>query len=94
MAMTLIAAYDISSDPRRAKLAALLQANGDRIQKSVFLIEVDEASLGQLRARALDIIDPDVDSFYIFRQCGSCWAEVECLGQAEPPSRELYWAVF
>ncbi|MFI8774620.1 CRISPR-associated endonuclease Cas2 [Gordonia sp. NPDC062954] len=37
MAVTILVAYDITEDRRRARLAALLQAWGDRIQYSVFI---------------------------------------------------------
>ena len=38
MAVTLLVAYDITVDNRRARLAALLQSWGDRIQYSVFVV--------------------------------------------------------
>ena len=62
MALTVIAAYDIRVDDRRARLAALLQAYGDRIQKSVFVLEVDEDELRTITTRSLAIIDPATDS--------------------------------
>lgn len=93
MAMTVIAAYDVSSDSRRSRLAAILQTVGDRIQKSVFVLTLDEADLQELRAEAMEVLDPDVDSLYFFRQCATCWDSLECLGQAHAPQRTLYWAV-
>lgn len=51
--LTLIAAYDIREDDRRAKLAAVLQSIGDRVQKSVFVIMIDDAELDELRHRSL-----------------------------------------
>ena len=47
--LTLVAAYDGSSDPRRARLAALLQGYGDRIQKSVFIVRADATGIEDLR---------------------------------------------
>ncbi|NLI18441.1 MAG: CRISPR-associated endonuclease Cas2, partial [Actinomycetales bacterium] len=38
MALTMVVSYDVTRDDRRAKLAALLQTWGDRIQYSVFLL--------------------------------------------------------
>ena len=37
MALTYVIAYDISDDRRRSQVAAVLQAYGDRIQRSVFV---------------------------------------------------------
>ena len=51
VALTVIAAYDISDDGRRSRVAALLQAHGDRIQKSVFLLDVTADILDDVRAR-------------------------------------------
>jgi CRISPR-associated protein Cas2 len=94
MALTVIAAYDITDDGRRSRLAALLQAFGDRIQKSVFVLQIDHAGMDEVRERARDIIDFDDDSLYLFAQCGTCWERVECHGQAAKPDRVLYWAVW
>ncbi len=94
MALTVVAAYDVREDDRRAKLAAMLQAVGNRVQKSVFLLVVDPAGLAELRERALHVIDPDVDSLYFFHQCASCYGTMDCVGQASTPERTLYWAAW
>lgn len=91
--MTIVAAYDVTSDDRRARLAALLQSVGDRVQRSVFVLSLEPDSLDELRSRAMAVIDPDADSLYLFRQCADCWEQVQCIGQADPPSRTLFWAV-
>ena len=93
MAMTIVAAYDVSNDNRRARLAALLQTCGDRIQLSVFVLSIDEGELDELRDRALAIIDPTEDSLYLLRQCANCWEDARCLGQAIPPEPAYFWAV-
>lgn len=91
--MTIVAAYDVTDDGRRSRLVALLQSHGDRVQRSVFLIEIAPDLLDELRSQALRIIDPSRDSLYLFRQCSTCWDTVACLGQAQPPVRTLFWAV-
>lgn len=93
-ALTLVAAYDVSEDDRRARLAAVLQSFGDRVQKSVFVILIDETELADLRERSLGIIDPDTDSFLLFRQCGTCWDKRGTLGQAHTPTPVTHWTVF
>lgn len=90
--MILIATYDVRNDGRRARLAALLQTWGDRVQFSVFVITVSEDELTDLRVRAAGIIDPQHDSFYVFRQCATCWDGLSCVGQASQPEESLYWA--
>lgn len=54
-------AYDIADDRRRTKVAAVLQAYGDRVQFSVFVVDVKPARLvrlqDQLRAKILESED-------------------------------------
>lgn len=92
LAMIVIAAYDVSQDHRRARLAAVLQSTGDRVQRSVFVLTLDEDELQDLRDQVGQIIDVERDSFYLFRQCGNCWDGIDCVGQADPPQPVLYWA--
>ncbi len=91
--VTLIAAYDVREDDRRARLAATLQVFGDRVQKSVFVIIIDPAELDALQARALTIIDPDTDSLLLFRQCAICWDAHIPIGQASVPTATTHWLV-
>lgn len=91
--MIVVAAYDVSEDSRRARLAALLQSVGDRVQKSVYVLSLDSEDLAVLREKMGTIIDPERDSVYVFRQCASCWEILDFLGQADPPRPVLYWSV-
>ena len=91
--MIVVAAYDVSQDDRRARLAAVLQSLGDRVQRSVFVLSLDDEELAQLRVRAEEIIDVDRDSFSLFRQCGGCWETLGCVGQADLPRPVLYGSV-
>ncbi|MFT3662699.1 MAG: CRISPR-associated endonuclease Cas2 [Gordonia sp. (in: high G+C Gram-positive bacteria)] len=94
MALTLIVAYDVTSDRRRAKLAGLLQAWGDRLQYSVFVCVLDESHLGALESEIKRIIDPDTDSVALVRQCAACWKAIGAMGQREIPEGATYWASF
>lgn len=94
MAMTIVAAYDITDDRRRSHIAALMQAHGDRVQKSVFVLEVAPDALESLRERARAILDLEDDSLYLFVQCAACWGQLECHGQANKPERVLYFAAW
>ncbi|MFT4228492.1 CRISPR-associated endonuclease Cas2 [Micropruina sp.] len=94
MALTTVIAYDVSEDGRRARLAALLQRYGDRIQFSVYLCRLDEDDLNQLVQAAERIINLNTDSLYVLRQCPTCWERMDCRGQSRPPERVLYWLAF
>ena len=94
MALTHVIAYDISDDNRRARVAAVLQAHGDRVQRSVFVATVEAGTLSEVRQRISQIINPDTDSVYVFRQCAACWETVGVYGQATVADEPLCWAVF
>jgi CRISPR-associated protein Cas2 len=93
VALTHVIAYNISHDRRRARVAAVLQAYGDRVQRSVFIATAGEDVLGEARDRISQIINPQTDSVYIFRQCAPCWEAVGIYGQATVSHEALYWAV-
>jgi CRISPR-associated protein Cas2 len=93
MALTHVIAYDISDDHRRARVAAVLQAYGDRIQRSVFLCTLEAALLAEVRSRIAAIIKPEADSVYVFRQCAACWEAAGVHGQATVDDEPLYWAI-
>lgn len=84
--MAELVAYDVSDDQRRARLAAVLQAFGDRSQKSVFLISVAADELAFIMRRPGEIINHDRDSLWVLRQCQTCWVTARA-GQAEPRAR-------
>ena len=92
--MTILATYDIREDQRRARLAAVLQAYGDRIQKSVFLLQLDQDELDKVTDLADQIMDYDTDSLWLLRQCATCFESLIAMGQTTPTKPTLYWAAF
>ena len=58
---TLIA-YDVPSDKRRARLAKTILSYGDRIQFSVFVVDISPAKLIQLKAKIAEKMDTEEDS--------------------------------
>jgi CRISPR-associated protein Cas2 len=57
--------YDITDDPRRDRLAKVIQTYGDRLQYSVFLVDAKPAKLIRLRTAMHHVIDPAADSILI-----------------------------
>lgn len=75
--------YDISKDRTRKKLSDKAIEQGlYRVQKSVFLGNIDNNLLDELVVFAKEIIDPDEDSIYVFPMCQEDFKKVELLGQA------------
>ncbi len=83
--MLVLVSYDVSlqdpAGPRRLrKLAKACQDHGQRVQYSVFEIEVDMAQWTALKARLTGIIDPSTDSLR-FYYLGKQWqSKVEHVG--------------
>ena len=92
MALTVVAMYDVHEDQDRARVAAVLQRWGDRIQRSVFVCMVEPEELPVMIESVKQIMDPDTDSFAVMRQCKTCWDAHVQLGQAAPPQPTLFWA--
>lgn len=93
MAVTVLIAYDIHSDDDRARVAAMLQSCGDRIQRSVFLCLIEPDDLAVLLDRLARLINPHRDLLHAFPLCANCATHADARGQAvleEPPP---FWIV-
>lgn len=62
---TYVVAYDVSDDRRRTRLAHRLQAYGDRVQYSVFLIDARPARMIRLGRVLTGLIDAERDGVLI-----------------------------
>ena len=75
--------YDISENKPRTKIAKACINNGlYRVQKSVFLGTLNKNQIDELDILCNEIIDPDIDSVYIFPMCKDDFKKVKLLGQA------------
>lgn len=75
--------YDIEKNPVRSKVAkACLSAGIYRVQKSVFLGELNTTQVEELALRVKSLIDEKRDSVYIFPMCREDFGRVRLLGQA------------
>ncbi len=57
-----IIAYDVPDDRRRLQLAKKLGSYGDRVQYSVFIVDVRPAKLVRLRSELMRLVNPSADS--------------------------------
>ncbi|RKY84165.1 CRISPR-associated endonuclease Cas2 [candidate division KSB1 bacterium] len=75
--------YDIVENKIRSKVGkACLNAGIYRVQKSVFLGDLNRNEIDELSLKIEDIIDEEVDSVYIFPMCRDDFLKVKLLGQA------------
>jgi len=75
--------YDIQENKPRNKIAkACISAGIYRVQKSVFLGELNLNQVDELALKIKGLIDEDNDSVYIFPMCREDFEKVKLLGQA------------
>lgn len=85
MAMMILVSYDVSTQDdggarRLRRIAKACRNFGQRVQYSVFEIELDHAQWVALKAELMGIIDPGADSLR-FYYLGSSWRnKVEHVG--------------
>jgi CRISPR-associated protein Cas2 len=79
--MRFVICYDVVEDPRRTKVAHLLEDHGLRVQYSVFECELNEAQLIGLQQKLSELIDLTTDSIRIYRLCTTCREAVNVSGR-------------
>ncbi len=82
---TWVIAYDIVDNRRRARVAALLEGAGRRVQHSVFECRLTERERGRLRHRVLSKVDLREDQVRWYPLCDPCVGRVVAAGQPEGP---------
>lgn len=76
-----IAAYDVTNDRSRQKIAEIFAGVLTRVQYSVFEGEAPPAVLDRAVKRALRLLDPDTDSLRIYRLCAACTPRADVYGR-------------
>jgi len=75
--------YDIAENKARTKVSnACINSGLYRVQKSVFLGTLSPNEQDELALKCGEIIDPNVDSVYIFPMDQQSFKSVKMLGQA------------
>lgn len=82
--MVRIVAYDVASDRRLRKVAAICEDFGCRIEKSLFRCTLSEARFEQLRLRLTRILSPEEDHLIIFSLCEHCAERIWSFGPPTP----------
>jgi CRISPR-associated protein Cas2 len=81
--MLVWAIYDIRSNKIRNRIIKYCKNVGlYRVQKSVFLGNINSNEIDELKVQSEDIINPDTDSVYIFPMCEADFKKAILLGQA------------
>ncbi|MCP4346282.1 MAG: CRISPR-associated endonuclease Cas2 [Desulfobacterales bacterium] len=75
--------YDISNDKVRTRVAKNCKNAGlYRVQKSVFLGDIERNRIDELHIQCEEIIDRETDSVYVFPMCEDDFKKVKTAGNA------------
>ena len=86
--VTWVFAYDVHCDGRRGRVSTLLQKNGLRLQKSVFLVQGTQASVQALVKKLGDLIDPGTDRICAWPLRVQWQADQVCYPSSAAPLQE------
>jgi CRISPR-associated protein Cas2 len=78
-----VVTYDVINDKRRQKVADCLEDYGDRVQLSVFEVDIDAARHKKMVSRLEKLIDKAQDGVRIYPLCSTCLGKVRIIGQGE-----------
>lgn len=81
--MKYVVAYDVMSDKIRDKVANCLEDFGDRVQLSVFEVDIESVQYQRMVARLEKLIDKANDSVRIYPVCSSCLSKARIIGLGE-----------
>lgn len=81
--MLVWAIYDITEYKVRTKIVKVCKRVGlYRVQKSVFLGDLESSRIDELAEQSKELVDEDTDSVYIFPMCEPDFKKVRLIGQA------------
>jgi CRISPR-associated protein Cas2 len=82
-----VLAYDMTDDKRRAKIAKLMEAVGERVQGSVFEAYLNRTELEKLLKRVKKVLSEKEDSLRIYYLCEACHQKPLMIGHSQltPP---------
>lgn len=82
--MWFVAAYDVSENRRRDRIAELLGRYGSRVQLSVFEVQLDDNELELVLAEVGEILEsPENGSVRLYRWCAACRGASMGVGDVE-----------
>lgn len=78
--MLMLVCYDIADARRLRKVARVMLAYGNRVQKSVFECHLNEAQQNQMLNRVRAVLNVSQDTVRLYRLCRACQRERLALG--------------
>ena len=81
MPVNMVIAYDISHPRRLNRVARVMKDYGVRVQKSIFVADIDPLLLARLRHRAEQVMVMEEDAVKYFPLCDRCSDTLIAIGR-------------
>lgn len=78
--MFIVVAYDIAEPERLRRVAKVMEDFGDRVQQSIFEMDVDHTTFKKMKHRTESQLNMEEDGVKYFFLCERCAGKVECIG--------------
>lgn len=78
--MFIVVSYDVVDDRRRNRIAKVLKSFGERVQRSVFEMNLDAAELDRMVGKLERHVDRDQDSARVYVLCSACKPRTRIIG--------------
>ena len=88
--MFILIAYDISDDRRLKQIAKLMEAYGERVQRSVFECVIDEHQLRILMHKVKHLMKLKEDKVQFYNLCDACEHRISSASQVSFASEPVY----
>lgn len=80
-----LVAFDVADDQRRYQLVQVLLDYGQRVQESVFWIDVSKELIERMWKRMEPVVEEAEDVVWLVPVCGNCAREVVVRGTTRVP---------
>jgi CRISPR-associated protein Cas2 len=88
-----LVAYDIADDNRRSHIAQILLDYGQRVQESVFCLEIDDEVHERLLKRLRKAMDDQGDVVWVVPTCRNCRKSVLTFGRTTVPVQPKFYVI-
>ena len=88
--MFILIAYDITDNRRLKQVAKLMEAYGERVQRSVFECVIDERQLQILTHKVKYLMKRKEDKVQFYHLCDACEHRINSSSQVSFASDEVY----
>ena len=78
--MFVLVAYDIADNRRLQRIAKIMEDYGDRVQYSVFEMDVEQATFREMKRRTERVLEEEVDGVKYFFICERCAGRIDVVG--------------